>query len=196
MNREFETPDKANALLLAGMRINITDEDADYPALVFANYLLGQGINSRLFARIRGKEGLSYGIGSSFGVGPGENSAVFAANAISAPENAAKVEASLRDEISIILRDGFSDAEIAAGKTSWAQGQQLNRDQNAGLANRLLTMAHHGRTMSWDAELEKKVQSLTSQQISAALRRRLDLATMTFMKGGDFKKAAAATAKP
>ena len=192
VNRAFETPDKANALLLAGMRIHITDEDADYPALVFANYLIGQGINSRLFARIRGKEGLSYGISSSLGVGPGEDNATFVANAISAPENAAKVEASLRDEISIIVKDGFSDAEIAAGKTSWLQAQQLNRDQNSGLANRLRTMAHYGRTMSWDADMEKKVQALTSQQISAALRRHIDVSAMTFMKGGDFKKTVAA----
>ena len=157
--------------------------------------MLGQGINSRLFARIRGKEGLSYGIGSSLSVAPTDDSGLFITNAISAPENAAKVEASFRDEIAILLKDGFSDAEIAAGKASWLQGQQLNRDQNAGLAGRLVGQAQFGRTMAWDGELEKKVQALTSQQISAAMRKYFDLSTMTFMKGGDFKKAAA-TAKP
>ena len=196
VNRSFETPDKTNAFFLAGTRLNITDENPDYPALLFANYILGQGINSRLFARIRGKEGLSYGIGSSVAVAPGDESAMFVANAISAPENAAKVEAAFRDEIAILLRDGFTDAEIAAGKASWLQTQQLNRDQNAGLAGRLVTHARQGRTMAWDAELEKKVQALTSQQISTALGKYIDLSTMTFMKGGDFKKAAATTAKP
>jgi zinc protease len=196
VNRSFETPDKTNAFFLAGTRLNITDENPDYPALLFANYVLGQGINSRLFARIRGKEGLSYGIGSSVAFAPGDESAMFVANAISAPENAAKVEAAFRDEIAILLRDGFTDAEIAAGKASWLQTQQLNRDQNAGLAGRLVTHARHGRTMAWDAELEKKVQALTSQQISTAMRKYIDLSTMTFMKGGDFKKAAATTAKP
>src|SRR6185436_8401279 len=146
---------------------------------------------SRLFARIRGKEGLSYGISSSFSVTPGEDGATFVANAISAPENAAKVEASFRDEIATLLKDGFTDAEIAAGKASWSQGQQLNRDQNGGLANLLVGRAHFGRTMAWDADFEKKVMSLTSQQITAAMRRFWDTSTMTFMKGGDFKKAAA-----
>ena len=189
VSQQFETPDKANAFFLAGTRINISDEHPDYPALMFANYMLGQGINSRLFARIRGKEGLSYGISSTLGVTPGEDNALFMTNAISAPENAAKVEASFRDEIATLLRDGFSDAEIAAGKASWQQSQQLNRDQNGGLANTLVGRAHYGRTMAWDAELEKKVQSLTSQQITAALQRFLDVSSMTFMKGGDFKKA-------
>jgi zinc protease len=196
VSRVFETPDKANAFFLAGTRINIRDEDPDYPALLFANYLLGSGINSRLFARIRGKEGLSYGIGSSLGVAPGEDSAPFVANAISAPENSAKVEASFRDEVSLILKDGFREEEIAAGKASWLQSQQLNREQNAGLAGRLVTHAHHGRTMAWDAEMEKKVQALTGPQIVAAMRRHIDLSRMTFMKGGDFKKAAAAATAP
>jgi zinc protease len=192
----FETPDKANAFFLAGMRINVRDEDPDYPALLFANYLLGQGLNSRLFARIRQKEGLSYGVGSSLAVAPGQDNAQFVANAISAPENSAKVEASFRDEVSLILKDGFTDAEIAAGKASWLQAQQLNREQNAGLAGRLVTHTHYGRTMAWDAEMEKKVQALTGQQIVAAMRRHIDLSQLTSMKGGDFKKAAAAAQKP
>src|SRR6266704_2296054 len=70
LNQSFETPDKANAYFLAGMRINIRDEDPDYPALLLSNYIIGTGINSRLFQRIRGKEGLSYGVGSSFSVTP------------------------------------------------------------------------------------------------------------------------------
>jgi zinc protease len=113
LNQSFETPDKANAYFLAGLRINIRDEDPDYPAMVLANYIIGQGINSRLFQRIRGKEGLSYGVGSSFFVTPQEDNASFMATAISAPENTPKVEAAFRDEMSKIIRDGFTDAEIS-----------------------------------------------------------------------------------
>ena len=188
----LETPDKANAIFLAGMRLHIRDEDPDYPALLFANYLLGQGINSRLFARIRGKEGLSYGVGSQFVVAPGEDNGTFIANAISAPENASKVDASFRDEVSIILRDGFTDAEISAGKASWLQAQQLNRDQDAGLAGRLVGLSRYGRTMAWDGALQKKVQALTAAQLAAALRRHIDVSGMTFVKGGDFAKIAGA----
>ena len=193
VSRVFETPDKTNAFFLAGTRITITDESPDYPALMFANFMLGQGINSRLFARIRGKEGLSYGISSALALSPGDESALFVTNAISAPENAAKVEASFKDEIATLLKNGFSDAEIAAGKVSWQQNQQLNREQNATLAGSLVNSAHYGRTLAWTADLEKKVQALTSQQISAAMRKYIDPATLTVMKGGDFKKA---TAKP
>ncbi|HYR42724.1 MAG TPA: insulinase family protein, partial [Terriglobia bacterium] len=189
LNQAFETPDKANAYFMAGLRINIRDSDADYPALVLANYIIGQGINSRLFQRIRGKEGLSYGVGSSFSVAPEEDNGSFLATAISAPENTPKVEAAFRDEVATIVRDGFSDSEISAAKASWLQAQEVSRAQDRELVGRVAGQAHYGRTMDWDANLAKKVQALTNQQIREALQRHIDLSGMTFMKGGDFKKA-------
>ncbi len=49
VNRSFETPDKPNAFFIAGLNLNIRDDDPDYPALVLGNYMLGGGfLNSRL----------------------------------------------------------------------------------------------------------------------------------------------------
>jgi zinc protease len=186
----IETPDKANAVFLAGGLIAMQDDHPDYPAMMFANYLIGQGINSRLFARVRGKEGLSYGIGSALSVAANHDGALFQTTAISAPENAAKVEAAFRDEIGIILKNGFSAAEIAAGKASWVQSQQVTRSQDPSLASRLATHARFSRTMAWDAEVQKRVEALTSDAVVAALRRHLDLSTMSFLKGGEFRKTA------
>jgi zinc protease len=191
VNQSFETPDKANAFFLAGMRINLRDTNPDYPAMLLGNYILGGGINSRLFARIRNKEGLSYGISASFGVAPDDDNGNFLANAISAPENSSKVEASFRDEITSILRDGFTAAEVNAAKESWIQAQQVSRAQDRELVSRLGSLAFYNRTMTWDADLQKKVEALTPQQIVEAMRRYMDLSAMTFVKAGDFKKAAA-----
>jgi zinc protease len=185
----FQTPDKENAFFLAGMPVEMTDSDADYPALVLGNYILGQGPSSRLFGRIRVKEGLSYGAGSSFSAPAKTNGARFAANAISAPQNAQKVEASFRDEVATVLRDGYTPQEVATAKDSWAQQRQLGRSQDGPLAGALLTQTHNGRTMAWDADLEAKVRALTPDQIRAAMQKYLDLSKMAFMRGGDFTKA-------
>ncbi|MEO7151065.1 MAG: insulinase family protein, partial [Burkholderiaceae bacterium] len=56
------TPDKQNANLVVRLAVPLSDNDADYPALMMANYLLGGGGNSRLWRRIREAEGLSYGV--------------------------------------------------------------------------------------------------------------------------------------
>src|SRR5262249_54340440 len=58
-DRKIETPDKQNSLFLAGMKIKMNDEDPDYPAMVLGNYMLGGSGASRLFKRVRDKEGLS-----------------------------------------------------------------------------------------------------------------------------------------
>jgi zinc protease len=45
--------------------------------------------------------------------------------------------------------------------------------------------------MAWDEDLEKKVTALTPDDIGKAVRRNIDLAQVSIVKAGDFKKAAA-----
>jgi zinc protease len=185
----FETPDKENAFFMAGMPIKMNQDHADYPALLFGNYMLGQNPASRLFNRIRNTEGLSYGVGSQLQAPVKSDGGMFIVNAISAPQNAARVEASFRDELTKILNDGYTDEEIAVAKSGWVQGRQVARSQDQQLAGQLLGQVHNGRTMAWEADLEAKVMALTSAQIRDAMRRHLDLGAMAFMKGGDFAGA-------
>lgn len=184
----FETPDKANAMWVAGAALRLKDTDPDYPALVFGNYLLGQGMNSRLFARIRNREGLSYGVGSQLMADADSDHALFIAFAICAPENAPKVEASFKDEMKKILAEGFTAEEIEAGKKSWLQSRQVSRENDDELVQRLAIRTHERRTMAFDAELEEKVKALTPEQVRAAMAKYLDPAGLTYMRAGDFRK--------
>lgn len=184
----FETPDKANAMWVAGAALQLKDTDPDYPALVFGNYLLGQGMNSRLFARIRNREGLSYGVGSQLMADADSDHALFIAFAICAPENAPKVEASFKDEMKKILAEGFTAEEIEAGKKSWLQSRQVSRENDDELVQRLAIRTHERRTMAFDAELEEKVKALTPEQVRAAMAKYLDPAGLTYMRAGDFRK--------
>jgi zinc protease len=185
ISETFETPDKENAVFMAGMPLDTSDEHPDYPA----NYILGQGFNSRLISRIRGDEGLSYSVGSSFSAQAGVNGGRFVVNAIAAPQNATRVEASFRDELETILGEGYTAEEIAAAKEIWTQARQIRRTRDAALAGMLLTHEHNGRTMARDQELEAAIQALTGENIISAMRRHLDLDQMTFMMGGDFANA-------
>jgi zinc protease len=184
----FETPDKANAMWMAGTAFRLKDTDPDYPALLFGNYLLGQGMNSRLFARIRNKEGLSYGVGSQLIASAEDDHSLFLAFAICAPENAPKVEASFKDEMKRILTEGFTAEEIEAGKKSWLQSRQVSRENDEELVSRLVSRTYERRTLAFDAELEEKVKALTPEQVRAAMAKYLDPAGLTYMRAGDFKK--------
>jgi zinc protease len=193
VNKSFEAPDKANAFFIAGLNMPLRDDDPDYPALVLGNYMLGGGfLNSRLAVRIRQKEGLSYGVGSQFSASPLDKSGSFTTFAIYAPQNVSRLEAAFQEEIARVLKDGYEAKEIEEARSGWLQSRQVGRAQDAGLARTLAQNLYLARTLAWDADLEKKVQTLTAEEILSAMRRHIDSAKITIMKAGDFSKAAPA----
>jgi zinc protease len=199
-NKMLETPDKANAMFVAGLNMPLQDTDPDYPALVMANYMLGGGfLNSRLATRIRQKEGLSYGVGSQFSASPLDKNGTFMSYAIYAPQNAEKLEAAFKEEIEKAMKEGFTAEELKAAKSGYLQSRQVARSQDASLSNTLTSNLYLNRTMQWDADFEKKVESLTPEQIKTAFAKHVDYSKLVIIKAGDFakaKKGAPATAAP
>ncbi|HVG28569.1 MAG TPA: pitrilysin family protein [Pyrinomonadaceae bacterium] len=189
VNQSFPTPDKANALFLAGFNLSLRNDSPDYPALVLGNYMLGGGfLNSRIETRLRQKEGFSYGSGSNLTASALDQYGRFTAFAIYAPQNVDKLEAAFKEEIARMLKDGFTPEEVAAAKSGWLQSQQVSRAQDNELAGRLNNYLFIGRTLEWDAQLEEKVRALTPEQINAAMRKYIDPSKITIVKAGDFKK--------
>jgi zinc protease len=197
-NKSFETPDKANAMFIAGMTMPVQDTDPDYPALLLGNYMLGGGfLNSRLASRIRQKEGLSYGVGSQFSASSLDKNGTFMSYAIYAPQNAEKLEAAFKEEIDKVLKEGFTAEEIKAAKSGYLQSRQVARAQDASLANTLTNNLYLNRTMQWEADLEKNLEALTPEKIRAAMQKHIDYSKLSIIKAGDFSKtkSGAATEK-
>lgn len=188
VNKSFETPDKANANFFAGLNLNIRDDDPDYPALVFGNYLLGANSASRLRQRIRDREGISYGVGSGLNASALDKAGTFTSFAIYAPENVARLEAAYKEELARALSEGFTAEEVAKGKSGYLQARQINRAQDNTLAGALAQYLFINRTFQWDEEFERKVAALTPEQIMAAMRRHIDPSKITIIKAGDFAK--------
>jgi zinc protease len=181
------TPDKQNATLLAGMSVPLSDNDADYPALTMANYLLGAGGNSRLWKRIREKEGLSYDVRTSIGWSSVEPHSDWQASAIFAPQNRAKVEAAFQDELARALKDGFTAAELAAGQRGLLSFRRLSRAQDGVLASALASNLYLGRTFEVSARVDEALSKLTVEQVNAALRRYVKPSDLVVVYAGDFK---------
>ncbi len=187
----IETPDKAQAFFVAGQNLKVRDDDPDYPALILGNYMLGGGfLNSRLTARIRGKEGLSYGAGSQLQVDSFDKSGIFLGYAIYAPQNVTRLHEVFNEEITRALAEEFTAQEIEQAKAGWLQSRSVARAQDDELAGLLRNQLFIGRTLAWDAELEQKVRALEADQIRGALQRHLDPAKFVVVKAGDFAGAA------
>jgi len=189
VNQMIETPDKANALFAGGFSLEMNEDDPDYPAMSLANDMFGGDLKSRLFARIREKEGLSYGVRSGFNASIRSKFAQFAVQAICAPENILKVEAAFKDEVAKLLKDGFTEDEVAAAKKTYMDDRTLSRSQDAGLSRLLARNAQFGWTMTHEADMDGKIQALTTAQINATVKKYLDPAGISYFKAGDFKKA-------
>jgi zinc protease len=187
----FEAPDKANAMFYAVTTVDMDQQNPDYPAMVLADRIMGGDEKSKLWVRIREKEGLSYGVNSSFRAGPQERYASFAAGASAKPENVDKVEAAFKDEMAKAVTTGFSAEEVATAKNALMQERQLSRSQDGSLAGLFVSQAELGRTMQRESDLEKKINDTTPEQLSTIFKKWIDPASISYFKAGDFKKAAA-----
>lgn len=189
LRKAIETPDKKGAFFLVQSRWAMKDTDADYPAFLMANQILGGGaLKSRLADRLRQKEGFSYGAGSFVNANSQDPIASWQAYAIYAPENAAKLEAAFDDEIQKALKDGFTQEELDFARTSWLQGEKTERQEDRAIARWLGRGLYLGRSPRFEGELEAKVQALTLAQVNAALRAHLNPSTFVVVKAGDFAK--------
>jgi zinc protease len=185
----IETPDKANAIYIAGLVAPIKDSDPDYPALVAGNFILGGGsLSSRIADRLRQKGGLSYGAASMFAADPFDAHGSLMIFAIYNPINVEKVSAGVSEEVDRLLRDGVTAAELDRSKAGYLQQQKVARSDDMTLASLLAQDLYVGRTLQFQADLERKIRDLTPEAVNAALRKYIDPKHLTVVTAGDFKK--------
>lgn len=182
----IDTPDKANASLRMRQVLALSDRDPDHPAMVLGTYLLGQGGQSRLWKRIRERDGLSYDVGAWVQWNGWEPGSLWQARAIAAPANLPAVEVALREEISRVLRDGFDEREVEEAKQALLAFRRLSMAQDGALVSMLATQAEHGDTMARTAAQFEALASLTAEQVNTALRRHLQPDRFVVGVAGDF----------
>lgn len=183
----IETPDKQNATMLMRLGVQLQDTDADHPALMMANYLLGLGGNSRLWRRIRETDGLSYDVRSGMNWNSWERHSEWQASAIFAPQNRAKVEAAFDEELAKALKDGFTAQELAEGQRGLLAFRRLSRAQDASLARGLASYLELGRSFAFAGQVDEALSRLTLEQVNAALRTYVKPSGFVGGFAGDFK---------
>ncbi len=189
LNQKIETPDKANAQFEAGVRMKLSENDPDYPAMLLAGYMFGGPITSHVSDRIRNREGLSYGANARIAVPSEGDSSLLSGTVSLNPVNGPKVEFSFKDELAKTLKEGFTAKEVAEAKKAYLDNRLVSRSQDAALLTVLAAHEQLNRTMKWDEQLEQRIAALTPEQITAAFRKHVDPAALTIVKAGDFKAA-------
>ena len=185
----IKTPDKANAAWIGMMTLPVRDDDPDFAALEIGNFILGSGgLSSRLGDRVRQNEGLSYGIQSGLQPSAVDRRTAFFIFAISNPQNVRKVDTAIREELSRLLKDGITEAELEAAKSGFLQEQQVQRSNEAALAGMLEVYAFVGRDMLFAERTDQQIRQLTVEQVNAALRKHLKPERLYVVMAGDLEE--------
>ncbi|WP_374012825.1 M16 family metallopeptidase [Pseudoxanthomonas koreensis] len=183
--------DKPNAVLMARHNIALRVTDPDYPALMVANRVFGGGaLKSRLGDRIRQKEGLSYSVSSAVNADDShdgrDDAGSFTIQAIAAPQNIERVEAAVREELARLVAEGITAAELEDAVSGLLNQRRQARAEDRSVAGMLRDQLYFGRTMAFTAGLDERFQTLTLEQVNAAIGRHFKPEQLTVITAGDF----------
>jgi zinc protease len=193
LQKVIDTPDKENGFYAARMNLDLNVEDPDFPALMLANQIFGEGgLKSRLIDRIRQKEGLSYGGGSDLTPGELDRAGSFSISAIAAPQNLRRVNSAVREELARAVKDGFTAAELAGAKSGLMQQRVQNRADDGALASGWASYLYRGKTFDWSKQFERRLMAVTLPELNAAFRTAIDPKKLSVVMAGDQSKAGAA----
>ncbi|MCC6420475.1 MAG: insulinase family protein [Gemmataceae bacterium] len=188
-HQDINTPDKENAIYLAGYLFGMSDTDPEYVPLLIGNYILGgSGLTSRIFGTLREEQGLSYGAGSSMGVDAQDRYGSLTIFAIANPENLKKADKLIPQVLQKILKGGITEAELADAQKGYLQDRKVARASDSTLAAMLRSGLELGRTMKFAQEIDDRIAALTVTDVNRALRAYLIPNRLFVVHAGDFAK--------
>lgn len=158
--------DSEQAHLVFGVRAFGRHEGEKRWPLSVLNTVLGGGLSSRLFQRIREERGLAYSVYSS--VDTFADTGTFSVYAGCHPDNLAQVTALARGVLEEVAADGISEAECDRAKGSLRGGLVLGLEDSSSRMNRIgRSELNYGTHYSLSGTLAR-IDTVTTDQVKAA----------------------------
>ena len=183
--------DKPNLVYVAVQNLPMSEDDPDFAPVALAIQMLGGGSSSRLSARLREREGLTYGVYGYLSADRRLPNAVVTLRAILAPNNLPRFQKALDEELARAWKDGFTADELETARRGWISQR---RERLATEAGALSIMASN---LYWDSDwarweqMETRLKQVTPDVAAEAMRRRLNVGGWFVAAAGDLKTAAA-----
>ena len=141
------------AHLIYGMR-SVSRFDERRWALAVLNHVLGGGLSSRLFQKVREQRGLAYSVWSERSAY--QDSGSLAVVVGTAPENVDEVLRIVSAEFELLAADGVSERELAVAKGNLRAEMLLSGEDSGARMSRLgASMLLHGEVLSVDEVLAR-----------------------------------------
>lgn len=179
-------PDKTNVSVLIGQTEQLQYTDPDSLPLRLGTAVLGTGFTGRLMANVRDKEGLTYGIYSAVQQDAfADGDWVIGANF--APALLDQGLASTKRQLDLWHQSGITAAELDRTKANIIGSFKVNLATTDGMATVLLNALHRGYDEHWLDQFPERVQALTLEQVNDAIKKHINLDTLTVIKAGTVK---------
>lgn len=163
-------PDKSQVDIYLGTASTLTRKAPDYYAADVMNMILGGGgaLNSRLGDVVRDRNGLAYGIYSTFHASTqaGPWYAVLGVN----PANTDKAVALVKDEMIRMRDQGVTAKEVADAVAYLTGSQAIAMETNAAIAATLENAEYFGLGLDFPEKENSYYYAVTREQVNAAAK--------------------------
>jgi zinc protease len=183
---DVELERKANVDIILGRATSLVRADPGYLAAVVANGILGQStLSSRLGLRLRDREGLTYGVTSTF----------LAASKLPGPwrigvsVNPANVDRAIASALAVLgdyAASGPTERELVQQRNSMAGSQAVALATNGGLAGQLERLAYHALPDDYVDTYRERLEAIGRADVEAAIARYLAPDALIVTAAGTF----------
>jgi len=144
--------------------------DPDYFALIVGNYTLGGGgFVSRLMKEVREKRGYAYSVYSYFA--PKRLEGPFEIGLQTKREQSGDALKVASDVLTGFIKDGPSEAELAAAKKNLIDGFGLRIDSNAKILAHVAMIGFHGLPLTYLDDFPRRIAMVTAKDVRDAFAR-------------------------
>jgi zinc protease len=157
-------PGKTQSITLMGNKAIPRKDPRYYSALVLNQILGGDTLSSRLGTEIRDRQGLTYGIYSSFAAG--KRQGTFIISMQTAPDDARKATQSTIALLKSLQANGVTAAEVANAKRSIVSNYTVDLASPDEIAGATLSNAVYGLNPDEISEFPNKIKAVTLEQVN------------------------------
>ena len=165
--------------------VSIDRFSPDFFPLILGNHVLGgSGLTSLLMMDIREKQGLTYGISSSFA--PSYLHGPFTIGLSTKNESVDHAIAATIQETKEFIKNGPNDTDLDRAKNNLIGSSILSLSSNSGLAGALLMIAQYDLPLNYYDTYPEKIRSITKDDIQKAFEKHVHPDDfVTVILGGD-----------
>ena len=164
-----QMPAQQTQILVAGLGPSL--DDPDHAAVKVLSTVLGGGMAGRLFAELRDRRGLAYTATSYYD--PVRGPAALVLYLGTAPENAVRAEAALREEVERIRREAVGPDELRRAKGYLLGRYAMDRRTNERQAWYLAFYEIEGVGQDYPERYRTAVEAVTADDVLRVARRYL-----------------------